>query len=80
MEPADAACEHCGRLGDKIGEEVGEQVDLIPAKLIVRRTVRIKRKCQCGCGKIAIAALPPQILPGSKLGLGFGRVHPALQV
>lgn len=39
LEPADAACPHCGKLGDKIGEEVSEQVDLIPAKLIVRRTV-----------------------------------------
>ncbi len=71
LEPTDAACEHCGRLGDKIGEEVSEQVDLIPARLIVRRTVRIKRRCQCGCGKIAIAPLPPQLLPGSKLGLGL---------
>jgi len=71
LEPEHARCEECGRLGDKIGEEVSEQVDLIPAKLIVRRTVRIKRKCRCGCGQIAIAPLPPQILPGSKLGVGL---------
>ena len=71
LEPTDAACEHCGRLGDPIGEEVSEQVDLIPARLIVRRTVRIKRRCQCGWGQIAIAPLPPQLLPGSKLGLGL---------
>ena len=71
LEPAEAACEHCGRLGDKIGEEVSEQVDLIPARLIVRRTVRIKRRCQCKCGQIAIAPLPPQLLPASKLGLGL---------
>ena len=51
LEPADAACGHCGKLGDKIGEEVSEQVDLIPAKLVVRRTVRIKRACRCGCGR-----------------------------
>ena len=71
LEPTEAACEHCGRLGDKIGEEVSEQVDWIPARLIVRRTVRIKRRCQCGCGQIAIAPLPPRLLPGSKLGLGL---------
>ena len=71
LEPVGAVCEHCGRLGDKIGQEVSEQVDLIPARLIVRRTVRIKRRCQCGCAKIAIAPLPPQLLPGSKLGLGL---------
>jgi transposase len=71
LEPADAACEHCGKLGNKIGEEVSEQVDLIPAKLIVRRTVRIKRACQCGCGRVAIAPLPPALIPGSRLGLGL---------
>jgi len=71
LEPADAACEHCGKLGDKIGEEVSEQVDLIPAKLIVRRTVRIKRACRCGCGGVAIAPLPAALIPGSRLGLGL---------
>lgn len=71
LEPTEAPCTQCGAMGDKIGEEVSEQVDLIPARLIVRRTVRIKRKCRCGCGKIAMAPLPPQILPGSKLGVGL---------
>lgn len=71
LEPADAACEHCGKLGEQIGEEVSQQVDLIPAKLIVRRTVRIKRACQCGCGGVAIAPLPAALIPGSRLGLGL---------
>jgi transposase len=71
LEPEQAECEICGRLGDKIGEEVSEQIDLIPAQLVVRRTVRIKRRCHCGCGGIAIAPLPAALLPGSKLGLGL---------
>lgn len=71
LEPTDAPCTECGQMGEEIGREVSEQVDLIPAKLIVRRTVRIKRKCRCGCGKIAIAPLPPQIIPSSKLGVGL---------
>ena len=71
LEPTDPPCAECGKMGEEIGREVSEQVDLIPAKLIVRRTVRIKRKCHCGCGSIAIAPLPPQILPSSKLGLGL---------
>lgn len=71
LEPTDAACERCGQFGNKIGEEVTEQIDLIPAKLIVRRTVRIKRACRCGCGGVAIAALPPALIPGSRLGLGL---------
>jgi len=71
LEPTDPPCEECGQMGDEIGREVSEQVDLIPARLILRRTVRIKRKCRCGCGKIAIAPLPEQILPASKLGVGL---------
>lgn len=71
LEPAGANCEHCGTLGAEIGREVSEEINLIPAKLVVRRTVRIKRRCQCGCGKIAIAALPAQLIPGSKLGVGL---------
>ncbi len=39
QEPADAAWKYRAKPGDKIGEEVSQQVDLIPAKLIVRRTV-----------------------------------------
>lgn len=71
LEPTDPPCAQCGRMGQEIGREVSEQVDLIPAKLILRRTVRIKRKCHCGCGTIAIAPLPAPILPSSKLGLGL---------
>lgn len=71
LEPEQAHCEHCGQLGQEIGQEVSEQVDLIPAKLIVRRTVRIKRRCLCGCGLIAIAPLAQALLPGSKLGVGL---------
>lgn len=71
LEPTDPPCSECGQMGAEIGREVSEQVDLIPAKLILRRTVRIKRKCRCGHGAIAIAPLPPQLLPASKLGLGL---------
>ena len=71
LEPTEPPCAQCGRMGQEIGREVSEQVDLIPAKLILRRTVRIQRQCQCGCGTIAIAPLPAQLLPSSKLGLGL---------
>lgn len=65
-------CAHCGELGREIGQEVTEELDLIPARLVLRRTVRVKRICSCGCGGIAIAPLPARLLPGSKLGLGLG--------
>lgn len=74
LEPTEPPCEHCGQMGAEVSREVSEVIDLVPAKLIVRRTVRIKRKCQCGGGGIAIAPLPAQLLPVSKLGVGLA-VH-----
>jgi transposase len=74
LEPTEPPCERCGQMGAEVSREASEVVDLIPAKLIVRRTIRIKRRCRCGCGGIAIAPLPPQLLPGSKLGVGLA-VH-----
>ncbi len=71
LEPTEPVCSQCNHLGEEIGREVTEQVDLIPARLIVRRTVRIKRRCRCGCGGVAIAPLPAQLLPSSKLGVGL---------
>jgi transposase len=65
-------CAHCGELGKQIGEEVTEELDLIPARLVLRRKVRIKRVCTCACGGVAIAPLEPRLLPGSKLGTGLG--------
>lgn len=71
LEPGEAHCEHCGRLGEEIGRKTSEQIDRIPARLIVRRTVRLKRRCQCGCGQIAIAPRPMALLSSSKLGVGL---------
>ncbi len=67
-------CEHCGQTPGCIGQEVCEELDYQPAKLVVRRTVRPKYACRCGGGGVQIAALPPRLLPQSKLGLGLA-VH-----
>ena len=40
LEPADKTCTHCGREQCLIREESSERLDLIPARLIRRRTVR----------------------------------------
>lgn len=66
-----APCEHCGRPPESIGEEVSEELEYVPAKLIVRRTVRPKYACRCGCGGVRVAPLPPRLVPQSKLGLGL---------
>jgi transposase len=72
LEPEGLApCEHCGRPPQSIGEEVSEELEYVPAKVIVRRTVRPKYACRCGCGTVRVAPLPPRLVPQSKLGLGL---------
>jgi transposase len=71
LEPESKICPHCGLEPQRIGEEVSEEFDLIPAKLIRRRTVRPKLACRCGQAGVAIAPLPPRLIPQSKLGLGL---------
>jgi transposase len=65
-----AACPHGGRLR-KIGEEVTEELDFVPAKLILQRTVRTKYAAGCGQCGVVIADLPPRLFPQSRLGLGL---------
>jgi len=74
LEPPDKICEHCHQQRPCIGQEVSTEYDYQPAKLIAHETVRPKYgQCKCGCGKsgVAIAPLPPRLVPQSKLGLGL---------
>jgi transposase len=64
-------CEHCGRSPERIGEEVSEELEYVPAQLVVRRMVRPKYACRCGGGGVRIAPLPPRLLPQSKLGVAL---------
>ena len=77
IEPEIAPCPCCGKMPERIGEEVSEEIDLVPAKLIRRRTVRPKYACRCGEAGVTIAALPPRLIPQSRLGLGLA-VHVVL--
>ncbi len=70
LEPETTTCPHCGRAQNRIGEEVTEELDWVPAKLIRRRIVRPKYACRCG-ESMAIAPLPSRLIPQSKLGLGL---------
>ena len=68
LEPESLSpCEQCGGAPERIGEEVSEELEYVPAKLMVRRTVRPKYACRCGGGGVHIAPLPPRLLPQSKL-------------
>lgn len=74
IEPEEKVCPCCGKPLERIGEEISEEVDLVPAKLIRRRTVRPKYACRCGEAGVKIAPLPPRLIPQSRLGLGLA-VH-----
>ena len=52
-------CPDCGKALEKIGDEVSEQLDIIPAKFFVRRHVRAKYCCRhCEC--LHTAPMPAQ--------------------
>jgi transposase len=61
----------CGRIKDRIGEEVSEQLEYIPAKVQVIRNIRYKYVCkncegvEAGEAAVSIAPLPPMIIPKS---------------
>jgi len=72
LEPESLApCEQCGRAPERIGEEVSEELEYVPARVVVRKTVRPKYACRCGGGGVQIARLPARLLPQSKLGVGL---------
>jgi transposase len=72
LEPEEKhLCPHCGRTRQCIGTERTEEIDYIPARLIRREILRPKYACSCGAAGVAIAPLPPRLIPQSKLGLGL---------
>jgi len=73
LEPEDKICPTSGQERPCIGQEVTTEYDYVPAKLIIREIVRPKYgQCQKPCCQgVIIAALPPRLVPQSKLGLGL---------
>ena len=63
-------CPHDGAILGEIGEEVSEQLDIIPASIRVLRHIRKKYACSCGqC--IKTAKLPAQVIPKSLASPGL---------
>jgi len=72
--PADErSCGDCGREKRKIGEVITEQLELIPAKLFVRRFVQEKLACGNGCDASVITA-PKPVQPIEKCLAGPGLI------
>ncbi|MFA5530643.1 MAG: IS66 family transposase [Thiohalomonadaceae bacterium] len=65
LPEAEKVCPHDGTALERIGEEVSEQLDVIPAKVQVLRHIRPKYACPCCREGIKTAKLPPQPIPKS---------------
>jgi transposase len=67
IDDADKVCA-CGCHKQRIGEEVSENLEYIPARLYVARHVRHKYACpQCEAG-VQVARKPASLIPGSNAG------------
>ena len=63
LEPASKSCGRCGREQCLVREECTERLDLIPAKLIRRRTVRPVYACgSCKDQPPVQVPMPPQVI------------------
>lgn len=59
----DRTCPCCHQSMTRIGEEVTEKLDYVPASFVVHRHIRPKYACQRCAEGVVIAPLPPQPIP-----------------
>lgn len=71
LDEDEKVCPHDGHALHRIGEEISEQLDVIPAKIQVIRHVRIKYACRCCEQTIKTAPLPAQPIPKSQASAGL---------
>src|SRR5262249_4078475 len=60
LSEAERRCSCCGEQRVRIGEEVSERLDYVPASLLVVQHVRPKYLCRQCVGQIGIAGLPAE--------------------
>ncbi|HJN51894.1 MAG: IS66 family transposase [Pseudomonadales bacterium] len=65
LDEADKVCVTDGHALHKIGEEVSEQLEIVPAKFRVIRNIRIKYGCRACETGVKTAPLPAQLIPKS---------------
>ena len=61
IEPESTACPCCAGAMHRIGEDVAEALDVIPAIVRVLRTIRPKYACRCCHGALVQAAAKPRV-------------------
>ncbi len=65
LSEEEKVCPHDGTALKRIGEEVSEQLDIIPATIQVIRHIRPKYSCPCCENGVKVAPMPPQPIPKS---------------
>src|SRR5579862_8149996 len=66
----DQPCPCCGSAWQKIGEELSEQAELVPATLMVLQHARIKYACRCK-DRVLIGKVPNKIFDKGLAGAGL---------
>ena len=69
--PADARTCPCGTPMVEIGQDISEQLDIVPMQVRVLRHIRKRYGCPGSSHAPVMAALPPQPLPKSNASAGF---------
>jgi transposase len=64
-------CPECGRAKERMGEEITEQLDYVPASFIVRQHVRVKYVCKSCQEGVVIADLPARPIERGRPGEGL---------
>ena len=71
LDDAEKQCSCCGRLMDRIGEDVTRELEYQPAKLEAHIHVRPKYACRCCQDGVCAAPLPSRPIPGGIAGPGL---------
>ena len=72
-EPEEMSCSCCGAELTKIGEEITEELEYVPASYKVIEHVRIKRACKsCKSAGVQTGELPPSVQPLERSRPGAG--------
>ena len=70
-DESDRTCPSCHTPMNKIGEEITEELDYVPASFIVREHVRIKYACKRCQEGVVIGELPPRPIDKGRPGPGL---------
>jgi transposase len=69
-EPADTGCGGCGQPMTRIGEDVSERLDIVPAEFFVHRHIYGKWACRC-CQSLTQAPAAAEVIDGGRAASGL---------